>query len=141
MDITWCKYVYMWPWQYWCWWLNLNTCRKHEEAIAYHKKALALQPKNASTFSSIGYNYLLMLDFSKAVEYCHKALSIRKNDSFTNEMLRVAIDELVSDLSASVQGKCLLLWNDVSLLCIRHTLGVSSWHHTDELKECVRADI
>ena len=82
-----------------------NNFRKYGEAIKYHKKALALQPRNASTFSAIGYNYLLMFEFEKAVEYFHKSLSIRKNDTFTNELLTVAIDELVGDLSANVQGK------------------------------------
>lgn len=92
--------------------LLLNSCskdggffrRRYEEAIEYHKKALALIPKNASTFSSIGYNYMLMWNFHKAVEYFHKALSIKKNDSFTTEMLKSAVDEIVTDISGEVKG-------------------------------------
>lgn len=79
--------------------------RKYNEAIQYHKKALALQPKNASTFSAIGYNYMLLFDFDKAIEYFHKALSIRKHDSFTSEILKVAIEELVTDLGGNIQGE------------------------------------
>lgn len=88
-------------------------CRRYKEAIGYHKKALSLQPKSASTFSAIGYNYMLMLDFSKAVEYFHKALSLRKNDSFTNELLTVAVDELVNDPVDSLRGgsKYLKSWS------------------------------
>ena len=84
--------------------LTHSRCRKYEEAIQYHKKALVLQPKSASTFSAIGYNYMLMGDYNKAVEYFHKALSIRKNDSFTSEMLKIAVDELVNDLSTDIKG-------------------------------------
>ena len=85
-----------------------NNFRKYGEAITYHKKVLALRPRNASTFSTIRYNYLLMFEFEKAVEYFHKSLSIRKNDTFTKELLTVAIDELVGDLSANVQGKYIM---------------------------------
>ena len=47
---------------------------------------------------------MLMADYNKAVEYFHKALSIRKNDSFTSEMLKIAVDELVNDLSTDIKG-------------------------------------
>ena len=47
---------------------------------------------------------MLMGDYNKAVEYFHKALSIRKNDSFTSEMLKIAVDELVNDLSTDIKG-------------------------------------
>lgn len=83
----------------------MSACRKYEEAIQYHKKSLVLQPKSASTFSAIGYNFMLMGDYNRAVEYFHKALSIRKNDSFTSEMLKIAVDELVNDLSSDIKGK------------------------------------
>ncbi|XP_067949328.1 cell division cycle protein 16 homolog [Watersipora subatra] len=79
--------------------------RKYEEAISYHKKALTLRPKNASSFSAIGYNYMLMFDFTKAVEFFHKALAVRKNDSFTNDLLKVAIEELVNDMSNDTKAQ------------------------------------
>ncbi|KAF6040458.1 CDC16 [Bugula neritina] len=83
-----------------------HTCRKlrkYEEAISYHRKALILKSKNASTLSGIGYNYMLMYDFEKAVEYFHKSLSIRKNDSFAMDMIKIAMDELVNDLNFNVK--------------------------------------
>jgi len=47
---------------------------------------------------------MLMYDFEKAVEYFHKSLSIRKNDSFAMDMIKIAMDELVNDLNFNVKG-------------------------------------
>lgn len=48
---------------------------------------------------------MLMCNFNKAVEFFHKALSIRKTDAFTSQLLETALEELVNDISKDVQGK------------------------------------
>lgn len=40
----------------------------------YHKQALVLSPLNSSTYSAIGYIYILMGKYKKAVDYFHKVV-------------------------------------------------------------------
>ncbi|KAL3846820.1 hypothetical protein ACJMK2_017774 [Sinanodonta woodiana] len=79
-----------------------HTCRKlkkYEEALEYHQQSLVLEPQNPSTYSAIGFVYALMGDNVKAVDYFHKALSIRRDDAFSTTMLGNVIEALMTELS------------------------------------------
>ncbi|XP_059163066.1 cell division cycle protein 16 homolog isoform X2 [Physella acuta] len=74
--------------------------KKYEEALEYHKQAEILCPQTASTYSAIGYVHALMGNHSEAVNYFHKALGLRKDDTFSTTMLTNSMDALMSEISA-----------------------------------------
>lgn len=77
-----------------------HTCRKlkkYKEALQYHEYALTLCPLTPSTYSAIGYVYVLMGQSLKAVDYFHKALGIRRDDSFSTTMLQQVFDVLIAE--------------------------------------------
>ena len=62
-----------------------HTYRKLErysESISFHQQALVLSPLNPSTYSALGYVQTLTGDLTNAVESFHKALGIRREDTF-----------------------------------------------------------
>ena len=66
------------------WWLNTSFVFKHlkswmtlcvrnyERSLEFHKRAGILSPQSPSTYSAIGYTYVLMGDNLMAVDYFHK---------------------------------------------------------------------
>lgn len=77
-----------------------HTCRKlkkYERAIEFHQQALLLSPLNASTLACMGYNQALMGDAASAVETFHKALGLRRDDSFSTTMLSYVIEVLMDE--------------------------------------------
>jgi len=74
---------------------NLAHCfrkkRNFSKAIKYYKKALGIVPRNASSYSALGYTYHLMGDLGQAIEYYHQSLGFRADDSLTSELLGQAI--------------------------------------------------
>ena len=54
-------------------------------------------PMSASTFSSIGYVYALKGDLIEAVEAFHKALGIRRDDTFSTTMLNRVMEHMLHD--------------------------------------------
>jgi anaphase-promoting complex subunit 6 len=78
-----------------------HTYRKqerYEEALAFFKQALVLSPLNPSTYSSIGFVMSLTNDLSGAVEYFHKALGLRPEDTFSTTMLNEVIERLMCEI-------------------------------------------
>ncbi|KAF5273070.1 hypothetical protein FQR65_LT04812 [Abscondita terminalis] len=89
-----------------------HTCRKlekYEEALEYHHqvsryscinnfsnfiKALVLSPQSAGTYSAIGYVHALMNNTEEAVHWFHKALGLRRDDTFSTTMLNYVIEQL-----------------------------------------------
>ncbi|KAF5295106.1 hypothetical protein FQA39_LY13257 [Lamprigera yunnana] len=74
-----------------------HTCRKlekYEEALEYHHQALVLNPQSASTYSAIGYVFALMNFTELAVHWFHKALGLRRDDTFSTTMLNYVIEQL-----------------------------------------------
>lgn len=67
---------------------------KLKEALEYHHMALVLVPLNASTYSAIGYVHSLKEERLEAVEAFHKALGIRRDDTFSTTMLGDVIADL-----------------------------------------------
>lgn len=73
--------------------------KKYDEALNFHRQALILSPQNQSTLSSIGYCYVLMGQFSQAIEYFHKALGSGGNDTFTSTVLGHTLELFIGDMS------------------------------------------
>ena len=75
-----------------------HTARKLEkfsESLSYHQQALVLVPMSASTYSAIGYVQSLQGDLVEAVEAFHKALSLKRDDTFSTTMLNYVIEQLM----------------------------------------------
>lgn len=70
--------------------------KNYSQAITYHEHALRLNPKNSSTCSSIGLCYMLTSEYEKAVPLLHKALSLKRNDTISIQMLNEALKILSS---------------------------------------------
>ena len=70
--------------------------KKHDDAISYHEKALTLGPKNSGTYSAIGLCYMLTDKFENAISMFHKALSLKRDDTVTIQLLGQALDCLAS---------------------------------------------
>lgn len=60
-------------------------------------QALVLQPLNSSTFSAMGYAHAMMGNTLEAVDCFHKALGLRRDDTFSTTMLNYVIEQLVDD--------------------------------------------
>ncbi|EEB13202.1 cell division cycle, putative [Pediculus humanus corporis] len=60
--------------------------QQYEKAIEYHMQAMILSPNNASTYSAIGYCQVLMGQCKKAAELFHKALALKRDDTFSKEI-------------------------------------------------------
>ena len=65
----------------------------------YHKQALVLCPLNPSTYSALGYVQSLVGDLNNAVESFHKALGIRREDTFSTNMLTAVIEQLMNSVA------------------------------------------
>ncbi|XP_035828816.1 cell division cycle protein 16 homolog isoform X3 [Aplysia californica] len=79
-----------------------HVCRKlgkYQEALEYHTQADILCPQTASTYSAIGYVHALMGNHSDAVHYFHKALGLRKDDTFSTTMLSNCLEALMAQVS------------------------------------------
>ena len=75
--------------------------------------ALALQPMTHSTYSAIGYAHALLGDLVEAVEAFHRALSLKRDDTFSKSMLNYVIEQLMGD-TAPFDGKKNPLVRDLS---------------------------
>ncbi|XP_063235320.1 cell division cycle protein 16 homolog [Bacillus rossius redtenbacheri] len=74
--------------------------RKYPQALEYHRQALVLSPLNPSTYSAMGYVHSLQGDTSQAVDLFHKALGIRRDDTFSTTMLGYVVEQLVDSSPA-----------------------------------------
>jgi len=72
---------------------------KYSEALSFHQQALVLSPLNPSTYSALGYVQTLTNDLTAAVESFHKALGIRREDTFSTNMLNYVIEQLMSEVA------------------------------------------
>ena len=79
--------------------LGHHTYRKlgrYQESVAFQGQALVLSPLNPSTYSALGYVQYLNSDVPNAVESFHKALGIRREDTFSTNMLTAVIEQLMN---------------------------------------------
>ncbi|VDP07534.1 unnamed protein product [Soboliphyme baturini] len=64
----------------------------YDEAIKFHEDALLLVPDDPSSFTSIGFIFMLKNQFSDAVEWLHRALSLKQDDTLATSLLSRAMD-------------------------------------------------
>ena len=79
-----------------------HTYRKlgrYSESISFHQQALVLSPLNPSTYSALGYVQSLTGDLASAVQSFHKALGIRREDTFSTNMLTSVIEQLMNSVA------------------------------------------
>lgn len=77
-----------------------HVCRKlkkYEEALQFHQQALLLSPLNASTLACIGFVQALLGEVAASVETFHKALGLKRDDSFSTTMLTYVIEHLMEE--------------------------------------------
>ena len=77
-----------------------HTCRKlgkHQESLEYHQQALVLAPMTYSTYAAIGYALAHLGDLVESVESFHRALSLKRDDTFSKSMLNYIIEQLMGD--------------------------------------------
>ena len=73
-----------------------HTYRKlgdYSAAIQYYNQCLQFNAKNASTYAALGLTHYLSNSVHNAVECYNKALFLRPNDRFTNDLLYIALFE------------------------------------------------
>ena len=68
--------------------------KKYETAIKYYQKIVALEPKKAASYSSLGYAYAARGDWNKAIENYLIALKYDRED-----------DELYANLGEAYEKK------------------------------------
>lgn len=80
---------------------NLGHCcrknKKHSEALEFHRRALALRPLSAPTYTAIGFVQAVMGNLEQAIESFHKSLSLKRDDVVTTTILKQVIDDLVDN--------------------------------------------
>lgn len=62
-------------------------------ALRSYQQALSLAPRSPGIFSAIGFTQHLQGCFAQAIDMYHNALSLRPDDTFTADMLQVALQE------------------------------------------------
>ncbi|XP_037087865.1 cell division cycle protein 16 homolog [Pollicipes pollicipes] len=95
-----------------------HTYRKlgrYSDALEAHEQALVLEPHSASTYAAIGFTHALMDQPAKAVDAFHKALSLKRDDAFSTQMLGSVLEQLLSSQARLDEPSIALLAADVSL--------------------------
>lgn len=79
---------------------NLGHCcrknKKYDEALKYHKQALALKPQNPPTYTAIGFVHALKGDLECAVDYLHRSLALKRDDIVTTALLKSCLEDLMN---------------------------------------------
>jgi tetratricopeptide (TPR) repeat protein len=65
-----------------------------QNAIVWYKKALGINPKNATTYNNIGAAYNELGKFAEAKNYCEQAIAIDPSFTLAKNNLKVANDSL-----------------------------------------------
>jgi len=74
----------------------LLKCKQFDRALENFQKANRLNPRNASVISGIAFTYQSQNQLDTAIEYYHRALTMQRDDVFTVEMLKYAVQEAVN---------------------------------------------
>ncbi|EFJ07248.1 hypothetical protein SELMODRAFT_272183 [Selaginella moellendorffii] len=72
---------------------TLRKLKLYPEAISMYEKALALCPRGATTYAALGFTHHLQGSTGIAIDFYHKALGLKPDDTFTAEMLTAALTE------------------------------------------------
>lgn len=79
---------------------SLRKLMFYTEAITFYEKALALCSRGAGTYAALGFTHHLQGNTALAIEYYHKALGLKPDDTFTVEMLNSALMDECTRMSA-----------------------------------------
>lgn len=60
-------------------------------------QALILNPMNPSTYSAIGFVHALMGNAHEAIDAFHRALGLKRDDTFTTTMLSYVMERLIEE--------------------------------------------
>ncbi|XP_020593045.1 anaphase-promoting complex subunit 6 [Phalaenopsis equestris] len=66
--------------------------KMYHKAVSSYEKAIALSNRSLSAFAGLAYTHHLMDNLDAAVTYYHKALWLKPEDQFCNEMLTMALE-------------------------------------------------
>lgn len=72
---------------------SYRKLQKYAKSIALYQRCLQLNPRCPLTFSALGLAYYLNKSVLEAVECYNKALFLKPNDQFTNDLLYIALFE------------------------------------------------
>lgn len=85
-----------------------HVCRKLnklDDALKYHRRALAVRPKTASTYASLGYISAWRGEYWSAASYLHQALALRRDDTVSSQLLNHVVEALAqSDDEPFIRG-------------------------------------
>lgn len=80
-------------------------------------QALVLSPQSAVTYSAIAYVYALNGNTELAVDWFHKALGLKRDDTFSTTMLGYVIEQLCEE-QEPYPGKSLRCDSEFDLDCV-----------------------
>ncbi len=78
--------------------------KKYSEALKMHRQALQLAPNDPDTLTAIAYVHLLNDDPVKAVQLCHQSLRLRREDTFTLDLHRMAMESMAAVGTPGIGG-------------------------------------
>lgn len=61
----------------------------------YYEMAIGLCPRRASSFAALAFAHHLQGSLDLAIEYYHRALGLKPDDSFSSEMLFKALEDVL----------------------------------------------
>lgn len=70
--------------------------KKYDLALKTHTQALQLSPNEPTTLTAIAFAHLLQGSHEKCVDYCNRSLRVKREDQFTIELLRAAMEEIAT---------------------------------------------
>ncbi|XP_017783826.1 PREDICTED: cell division cycle protein 16 homolog [Nicrophorus vespilloides] len=75
----------------------LRKQKKYDEALDHHHQALVLNPNNASTYSAIAFVHALTKNLDESADWFHRALGLKRDDTFSSTMLNYVIEHIAED--------------------------------------------
>lgn len=76
---------------------TLRKLKNYEEALKFHQEALVLCPQSPSTYAAIAYVHTLTNRIEEAVDWFHRALGLKRDDTFSTTMLNFVIEQLAEE--------------------------------------------
>ncbi len=70
--------------------------KKYNDALKMHRQALQLAPNEPDTLTAIAYVHFLKEERVKAVEVCNQSLRLRREDTFTLDLLHMAMEGMAA---------------------------------------------
>jgi anaphase-promoting complex subunit 6 len=65
-----------------------------DSAVVLYEKCLTINPKNAATYTALGFAHHLKGEFRTALNYYHKAHFLRHEDPMTEELIQRALHDV-----------------------------------------------